>query len=50
LHIWNFSASQSGNTAFSSQIYSHVRNIFANSYEFSIFAIGLAMNQAVHID
>ena len=31
-------------------ILSQIKNIFANSYEFPIFAIGLAMNQAVHID
>lgn len=27
-----------------------IKNVFANSYLFPIFAIGLAMNQAVHID
>ena len=31
-------------------ISSQIKNVFANSYEFPIFAIGLAMNQAVHID
>jgi len=31
-------------------ISSHIKNVFANSYEFPIFAIGSAMNQAVHID